>query len=52
MCWQPIFSLNQGCAAIYEITGWDFFNISWLGGGNVTVVAMVIVATWQSVDIS
>lgn len=45
--WRFVF--NQGCAAIYEITGWDFFNISWLGGGNVTVVAMVIVATWQSV---
>lgn len=45
--WRFVF--NQGCAAIYEITGWDFFNTSWLGGGNVTVVAMVIVATWQSV---
>ena len=45
--WRFVF--NQGCAAIYEITGWEFFNISWLGGGNVTVVAMVVVATWQSV---
>lgn len=43
------FMFNQGCAALYKMTGWDFFNISWLGGGNITVVAMVIVATWQSV---
>lgn len=43
------FMFNQGCAALYKMTGWDFFNISWLGGGNVTVAAMVIVATWQSV---
>lgn len=43
------FMFNQGCAALYKITGWDFFNISWLGGGNVTVVAMVVVAAWQSV---
>lgn len=45
--WRFVF--NQGCAAIYDMTGWEFFNTSWLGGGNVTVVAMVIVATWQSV---
>ena len=45
--WRFVF--NQGCASIYEITGLEFFNISWLGGGNVTVVAMVVVATWQSV---
>ena len=43
------FMFNQGCAALYKLTGLDFFNISWLGGGNVTVVAMVVVATWQSV---
>ena len=43
------FMFNQGCSALYKMTGWDFFNISWLGGGNVTVVAMVVVATWQSV---
>lgn len=45
--WRFVF--NQGCAALYEMTGWKFFNISWLGGGNVTVAAMVIVAMWQSV---
>lgn len=45
--WRFVF--NQGCAALYDITGWGFFNTSWLGGGNVTVVAMVVVAMWQSV---
>lgn len=45
--WRFIF--NQGCAALYKATEWEFFNISWLGGGNVSVVAMVIVAMWQSV---
>lgn len=43
------FMFNQGCSALYSITGWEFFNISWLGGGNVSVLAMVVVATWQSV---
>lgn len=45
--WRFIF--NQGCAALYKVTDWDFFNISWLGGGNVSVVATVIVAMWQGV---
>lgn len=45
--WRFIF--NQGCAALHKATGWDFFNISWLGGGNVSVVATVIVAMWQGV---
>lgn len=45
--WRFIF--NQGSASLYELTGWSFFNISWLGGGNVSVVAMVIVTMWQSV---
>lgn len=45
--WRFVF--NQGCAALYEMTGLKFFNTSWLGGGNVTVVAMVVVAMWQSV---
>lgn len=45
--WRFIF--NQGFSAIYKATGWDFFNISWLGGGNASVVAMVIVAMWQGV---
>ena len=43
------FMFNQGCSALYSITGSEFFNISWLGGGNVSVLAMVVVATWQSV---
>ncbi len=45
--WRFLF--NQGCASLYKATGWDFFNISWLGGGNVSVAAMVIVAMWQGV---
>lgn len=45
--WRFIF--NQGFAAIYKATGWGFFNISWLGGGNASIVAMVIVAMWQGV---
>lgn len=45
--WRFLF--NQGCAALYDLTGWKFFNISWLGGGNVSVFAMVLVAMWQSV---
>lgn len=45
--WRFIF--NQGCAALYKATDWEFFNISWLGGGNVSVVATVIVAMWQGV---
>lgn len=45
--WRFIF--NQGFAAIYKATGWGFFNISWLGGGNESIVATVIVAMWQGV---
>ena len=43
------FMFNQGCKALYDLTGWQLFNISWLGGGNITIVAMVIVAVWQGV---
>lgn len=45
--WRFIF--NQGCAALYKATDLGFFNISWLGGGNISVVATVIVAMWQGV---
>ncbi len=45
--WRFLF--NQGCASLYKATGWEFFKISWLGGGNVSVAAMVIVAMWQGV---
>lgn len=45
--WRFIF--NQGCSALYKATGLGFFNISWLGGGNISVVATVIVAMWQGV---
>ncbi len=45
--WRFIF--NQGFSAIYKATGWSFFNISWLGGGNASIVATVIVAMWQGV---
>lgn len=45
--WRFIF--NQGFSALYKATGWGFFNISWLGGGNASVVATVIVAMWQGV---
>lgn len=43
------FMFNQGCKALYQITGWPIFNTSWLGGGNITIVAMVIVSVWQGV---
>lgn len=44
--WRFVF--NQGCASLYEMTGLSIFNTSWLGGGNISVVAMVIVTMWQS----
>lgn len=45
--WRFIF--NQGCKALYSMTGWDVFQVSWLGGGMVTIFAMVIVSAWQGV---
>ena len=44
--WKFIFT--QGFEKLYEITGWGFWNYSWLGDGNLAFYSLVLVGVWQS----
>ncbi|SFL53398.1 carbohydrate ABC transporter permease [Halanaerobium salsuginis] len=43
--WKFIFS--QGFARLFEITGWGFLNLSWLGNAHLAFYAVVFVGVWQ-----
>ena len=43
--WKFIFS--QGFARLFEITGWDLLNLSWLGNGDLAFYSVVFVGVWQ-----
>jgi raffinose/stachyose/melibiose transport system permease protein len=43
--WKFIFS--QGFARLFEITGWDVWNLSWLGNGKLAFYSIVMVGVWQ-----
>lgn len=43
--WKFIFS--QGFARIYDITGWGWLNLSWLGDANLAFYSIVFVSVWQ-----
>lgn len=44
--WKFIFS--QGFAVLFNKTGMEFLNLSWLGDGKLAFYAVVFVGVWQS----
>ncbi len=45
--WKFIFS--QGFAKLFEMTGMEFLNLSWLGNPKLAFYSVVFVGIWQSV---
>lgn len=45
--WKFIFS--QGFAKLFEMWGWEFLNLSWLGDPGLAFYSVVFVGIWQSV---
>ena len=45
--WKFIFS--QGFAKLFEMTGWNWLNLSWLGNPNLAFYSVAFVGIWQSV---
>lgn len=45
--WKFIFS--QGFSSLFNLTGWDIFNLSWLGDTKLVFFSVVFVGVWQSV---
>lgn len=45
--WKFIFS--QGFAKLFEMTGWSWLNLSWLGNPNLAFYSVAFVGIWQSV---
>lgn len=43
--WKFIFS--SGFARLFQITGWNLFNWSWLGNGGLAFYSLVLVGVWQ-----
>ena len=43
--WKFIFS--QGFASLFELTGWGWLNLSWLGDGKLAFFSIVFVGVWQ-----
>lgn len=47
LIWKFIF--GPGFEALYNITGWEFFNWSWVGTPKLAFYVVVIMAVWQNV---
>lgn len=47
LIWKFIF--GPGFEALYHITGWEFFNWSWLGTAKLAFFVVVIMTVWQNV---
>ena len=45
--WRFIFS--QGFEKLFEITNWEFLNLSWLGNPNLAFYSVAFVGIWQSI---
>ena len=45
--WKFIFS--QGFAKLFEMTGWQWLNLSWLGNPKLAFYSVAFVGIWQSV---
>ena len=46
LIWKFIF--GPGFEALYEITGWELFNWSWVGTPKLAFYVVVIMAVWQN----
>ena len=46
LIWKFIF--GPGFEALYSITGWEFFNWSWVGAPKLAFYVVVIMAVWQN----
>lgn len=46
LIWKFIF--GPGFEALYAITGWEFFNWSWVGTPKLAFYVVVIMAVWQN----
>lgn len=46
LIWKFIF--GPGFEALYSITGWSFFNWSWVGTPDLAFYVVVIIAVWQN----
>lgn len=47
LIWKFIF--GPGFEALYDLTGWEFFNWSWVGTPKLAFYVVVIMAVWQNV---
>ena len=45
--WKFIFA--QGFAKLFEMTGWEWLNLSWLGNPKLAFYSVAFVGIWQSV---
>lgn len=43
------FILGPGFTSLYQLTGWEFFNWSWLGSGKLAFIVVVVMTTWQNI---
>lgn len=43
------FIIGPGFESLYTITGWEFFNWSWLGTGKLAFVVVVVMTVWQTI---
>jgi len=43
------FILGPGFSSLYQITGWEIFNWSWLGSGKLAFIVIVVMTTWQNI---
>lgn len=43
------FILGPGFGALYDMTGWEFFDWSWLGTGKLAFIVVVVMTVWQNV---
>jgi ABC-type sugar transport systems, permease components len=42
-----VFIYNEGSQSLYQLTKLGIFNTDWLGGANIAIFSMIIVALWQ-----
>lgn len=47
LLWE--FIIGPGFESLYNITGWEFFNWSWLGTGKLAFVVVVVMTVWQTI---
>lgn len=46
LIWKFLF--GPGFDALYHMTGWDFFNLSWVGTPRLAFYVVLVMAVWQN----